>query len=62
LKQFIGGFRPYFIDACKPDIGFAFKDIEKGRYWMNATACTGAPYDVKKAFVQGRKLLAEEYY
>jgi len=61
LKQFIGGFRPYFIEACKPDMSFAFREIGKERYWMNATACTGAPYDVKKGFVHGHILKTEEY-
>ncbi|TVY17104.1 Lipid phosphate phosphatase 1 [Lachnellula arida] len=49
LKQFIGGFRPHFIDVCKPDMSRAFKEIGKELYWLNATACTGAPYDVKKS-------------
>lgn len=49
LKQFIGGFRPHFIDVCKPDMSRAFKEIGKELYWFNATACTGAPYDVKKS-------------
>ncbi|TVY82623.1 Lipid phosphate phosphatase [Lachnellula suecica] len=49
LKQFIGGFRPNFIEVCQPDMSLAFKEIGKERYWLNVTACTGVPYEIKKA-------------
>ncbi|KAF4627238.1 hypothetical protein G7Y89_g10916 [Cudoniella acicularis] len=49
LKQTIGGFRPHFIEVCKPDFEFIMKEIGRERYWFNTTACTGNPYDIKKA-------------
>ncbi|KAH8687203.1 phosphatidic acid phosphatase type 2/haloperoxidase [Tricladium varicosporioides] len=49
LKQVIGGFRPHFIDICKPDMAQVFKELDRERYWFNSNACTGESYDIKKA-------------
>ena len=51
MKQFVGGFRPYYIEACNPDMSLLYKDTFHDRYWFNVTACTGKQYEIKKAYV-----------
>ncbi|CAG8982847.1 hypothetical protein HYALB_00006657 [Hymenoscyphus albidus] len=49
LKQVVGGFRPHFMDACKPDPNSITKEPGLERYWLGVIACTGDPYEIKKA-------------
>ncbi|KAG9234319.1 phosphatidic acid phosphatase type 2/haloperoxidase [Amylocarpus encephaloides] len=49
LKQVVGGFRPHFVDVCRPDPKFIAEDMALGRYWFNATACSGDSYEVRRA-------------
>jgi diacylglycerol diphosphate phosphatase/phosphatidate phosphatase len=51
LKHFVGGFRPYYIEACKPNWTSIVRDLHKGIYRFNATACTGNRRDVDRAYV-----------
>jgi diacylglycerol diphosphate phosphatase/phosphatidate phosphatase len=40
LKHFIGGFRPNYLDTCKPDTSRVVMDMEHHTHWFNPTACT----------------------
>jgi len=40
LKHFIGGFRPNYMDTCKPDMSRVVLDMEHRTYWFNPTACS----------------------
>ena len=50
LKSFIGGLRPYFYDACRPNMAAL---IRAGQGWggvmYGREICTGAPQDINKA-------------
>jgi diacylglycerol diphosphate phosphatase/phosphatidate phosphatase len=52
LKHFVGGFRPYYIEACKPNWTTIVRDLDDGIYQFNATACTGNRRDVDRAYVR----------
>ncbi|KAI9055587.1 hypothetical protein LZ554_000533 [Drepanopeziza brunnea f. sp. 'monogermtubi'] len=47
LKHFIGGFRPHFLDVCKPDL-----NMIHGQAFFNPSVCTASPNAVSRA-VQG---------
>ena len=51
LKSFVGGLRPYFYDACRPDMAALTRG--GGRGWggvmYGREICTGALLDVNKA-------------
>lgn len=42
LKHFVGGFRPNYMDTCKPDMNRMVVDMEHQTYWFSPTACTDA--------------------
>lgn len=51
LKHFIGGFRPYYIEACKPDWDVIVGNLHQEVYRFNATSCLGDSRDVDRAYV-----------
>lgn len=46
LKHFIGGFRPHFLDVCKPDFSAII-----GQPFFNPSACTASSHAVNRASV-----------
>jgi membrane-associated phospholipid phosphatase len=51
LKHFVGGFRPHYIEACKPDWTSVARDLAQGIHHFNATVCQGNKRDVDRAYV-----------
>ncbi|PBP18364.1 phosphatidic acid phosphatase beta [Diplocarpon rosae] len=45
LKHFIGGFRPHFLEVCRPDSKKLFDQV-----WMNSSACTANTHAVNRAW------------
>jgi hypothetical protein len=50
-KHFIGGFRPYYIEACQPDWDAIVEGLDHNIHGFNATLCLGNPRDVDRAYV-----------
>jgi hypothetical protein len=50
-KHFIGGFRPYYLEACQPDWNAIVAGFHEKIYRFNATLCQGNPRDVDRAYV-----------
>ena len=49
LKHFIGGFRPHFMQVCKPDMTKAFGGTGQMQTFFNSSACTADFHDVNRA-------------
>jgi len=50
LKSFIGGLRPYFYDACRPNMAALNRGGQGwGGVMYGIEICTGAPRDINKA-------------
>ncbi|KAG4429791.1 hypothetical protein IFR05_014727 [Cadophora sp. M221] len=52
LKHFIGGFRPHFMQVCKPDMGKIWGGTSQLQGFFNSSACTADPHAVNRA-IQG---------
>ncbi|KAE9375622.1 hypothetical protein N431DRAFT_403387 [Stipitochalara longipes BDJ] len=49
LKHSIGGFRPYYIEACKPDWDAIVGSLNQKGHLFDATLCLGNPHAVDRA-------------
>ncbi|CZT41417.1 uncharacterized protein RSE6_01153 [Rhynchosporium secalis] len=49
LKHFIGGFRPHYIQMCKPDMNVVFQQADQLRSSFTPTFCTASSHDVNRA-------------
>ncbi|KAL2071524.1 hypothetical protein VTL71DRAFT_12759 [Oculimacula yallundae] len=52
LKHFIGGFRPHYMQVCKPDMGLIFGGTSQSQSSFAPSACTADSHDVNRA-IQG---------
>ncbi|KAH9213380.1 phosphatidic acid phosphatase type 2/haloperoxidase [Leptodontidium sp. 2 PMI_412] len=52
LKHFIGGFRPHYMQVCKPDMSRILGGTSQLQSFFNSSACTADPHDVNRA-IQG---------
>lgn len=49
LKHFIGGFRPHYMQVCKPDMSRILGGTSQLQSFFNSSACTADPHDVNRA-------------
>ncbi|PVH80782.1 PAP2-domain-containing protein [Cadophora sp. DSE1049] len=52
FKHFIGGFRPHYMQVCKPDMAMIFGGTSQLQSSFNSSACTANSHDVNRA-IQG---------
>ncbi|KAK0108432.1 hypothetical protein ONS95_003236 [Cadophora gregata] len=52
FKHFIGGFRPHYMQVCKPDIAMMLGGVNQLQSFFNSSACTANSHDVNRA-IQG---------
>ncbi|KAH7419827.1 phosphatidic acid phosphatase type 2/haloperoxidase [Cadophora sp. MPI-SDFR-AT-0126] len=52
FKHFIGGFRPHYVQVCKPDMTMIFGGTSQLQSFFNSSACTANSHDVNRA-IQG---------
>ncbi|KAH7350965.1 phosphatidic acid phosphatase type 2/haloperoxidase [Rhexocercosporidium sp. MPI-PUGE-AT-0058] len=52
LKHFIGGFRPHYMQVCRPDVSKIFEGTSRSQSFFTSSACTAHPHDVSRA-IQG---------